>query len=254
VVLSGQGVSLRLIGGHTVVYELPGDGHALKGARDAIVLLHGFPADTTKNEDIAESIRAELGADVYIPHQPGLGDCPGTFSFEGALLAMEELLADIVTRHDYRSIVLLGHSWGGFIALHLATKAVHPNIRLVLLSPLFVFPASDDIRGILEDFANARGLLKNDAQYVEKLLAETERLRGVRLQPPSHLAGRIYVYHGEQDEVIPAASTRLLAAHLPPDSLVEFVNDDHWYTETRAILRGRIVAWLQAQGVGRDTT
>ena len=53
-----------------------------------VILLHGFPADSAKNEDLAEAMRDQLGADVFMPHQPGLGDSPGTFSFEGALRAM----------------------------------------------------------------------------------------------------------------------------------------------------------------------
>ena len=93
------------------------------GPHGVVILLHGFPGNE-KNLDLAQAIR-RAGWDVLYFDYRGSWGTPGAFSFSHS---MEDTLAAIAyvrdpevakkLRIDARSIVLVGHSMGGFMAAY----------------------------------------------------------------------------------------------------------------------------------------
>jgi pimeloyl-ACP methyl ester carboxylesterase len=85
-----------------------------------VVLLHGLGA----TGGVWEGVAAALGGDVVAPDLPGHG-ATGTLPAAYTFAAVAEAVADAV---DPAGTVLLGHSFGGVVALHLATR---PGVRAV---------------------------------------------------------------------------------------------------------------------------
>lgn len=105
------------------------------GAKEAVLLLHGFTGQPCELGAIAEAL-ADSGYAVMGPRYPGHGSCRADFMttkaedwLRRAIDAWLELSA------DYGSVHLVGHSMGGLIAASLASRL--PCQRLVLLAPAF---------------------------------------------------------------------------------------------------------------------
>ncbi len=92
-----------------------------RGPHGAVVLLHGLPGYEV-NGDLAQSMR-RAGWNVLLFHYRGMWGAGGAFSFSSAIEDTAEavrFLRDAVTatkyRIDPRRVVLIGHSFGGFLA------------------------------------------------------------------------------------------------------------------------------------------
>ena len=108
------------------------------------VFLHGFPGVRSKqNREIAKAVSERTGRDAHVLLYSGINDAPGLFSFESCLAEVHAYIESLrnqgITRFD-----LVGHSWGGFLALTLASKYPDSVRKLVLMSPLLKFhPVAD---------------------------------------------------------------------------------------------------------------
>lgn len=102
------------------------------GPHPAVILLHGFPGNE-RNLDLAQDMR-RAGWDVLYFNYRGSWGTPGDFSFthgiEDTAAALAYLRQPAVAkklRLDPARIVLIGHSMGGFMAIHAA--AADPAIK-----------------------------------------------------------------------------------------------------------------------------
>jgi len=99
-----------------------------------VLLLHGLGATAS----VWDGVVAELGGDVVAPDLPGHGSAgtlPAAYTFAGVAEAVADLL-------DPAGTVLLGHSFGGVVALHLAGR---PGVRAVVGLGIKVAWSADDL-------------------------------------------------------------------------------------------------------------
>ncbi len=94
-----------------------------QGPHPTIILLHGFPGNE-KNFDLAHIFRRS-GFNVLIFYYRGSWGSGGIYSFQNCVDDVEsviEHLCDPITYQNYRidptNIILIGHSWGGFVAMY----------------------------------------------------------------------------------------------------------------------------------------
>ncbi len=94
-----------------------------RGPHGAVVLLHGLPGYEV-NGDLAQAIR-RAGWSVLLFHYRGLWGAGGAFSISSAIEDTAEAVRffrDAATaakyRIDPRRVVLIGHSFGGFLAAY----------------------------------------------------------------------------------------------------------------------------------------
>ena len=93
------------------------------GLHGAVVLLHGLPGYEV-NGDLAQSIR-RAGWHVLLFHYRGMWGAGGAFSFASAIEDTAEAVrflrdAAVASKYriDVRRLVLIGHSFGGFLAAY----------------------------------------------------------------------------------------------------------------------------------------
>jgi pimeloyl-ACP methyl ester carboxylesterase len=113
-------------------FQLPSHGALLNGfvyvaagagPHPVVILLHGFPGNE-KNLDLAQDMR-RAGWDVMFFNYRGSWGSPGDFSFSHGIEDTAAAIAYLKQpenakrlRVDPRRIVLIGHSMGGFMAVH----------------------------------------------------------------------------------------------------------------------------------------
>lgn len=106
------------------------------GAKEAVLLLHGFTGQPYELGAIAEAL-GEAGYAVMGPRYPGHGTCRADFLETRAEDWLRRAIdAYLELRADYGTVHALGHSMGGLIATAIA--AHFPCPRLVLLAPAFM--------------------------------------------------------------------------------------------------------------------
>ncbi len=96
-----------------------------RGAHPTVVFLHGFPGDE-KNADLAQAVR-RAGFNALVFYYRGAWGSPGIYSYSHALEDVSAALswlrepatADSM-RVDPERLILVGHSFGGFVALYTA--------------------------------------------------------------------------------------------------------------------------------------
>jgi pimeloyl-ACP methyl ester carboxylesterase len=104
------------------------------GPHPVVLLLHGFPGNE-KNLDLAQAIRRDGWDVVYFDYRGSWGS-PGDFSFthsiedtQAAVAYLRDAANAKKLRSDPASIVLIGHSMGGFMARYVGAQ--DPAIKAI---------------------------------------------------------------------------------------------------------------------------
>ena len=149
-----------------------------------VLLLHGLGA----TGGVWDGVAAALGGDVVAPDLPGHGSAatlPAAYTFA----ALAEAVADLV---DDAGTVVLGHSFGGVVALHLATR---PGVRAVVALGVKVAWSDDDLARAAALAARPATTFATRADAVQRHL-RVSGLAGL-VDPASDLAAAGVVTEGE---------------------------------------------------------
>jgi pyruvate dehydrogenase E2 component (dihydrolipoamide acetyltransferase) len=145
-----------------------------KGSGDPLVLLHGFAAESNSWRPFAQGLGHLTGPELGIlaVDLPAHGKSPAQAA--GSLEAIVEALEHTLLAANVEGCHLLGHSFGGAIALATAATARHLQVRsLTLLAPAGLGPESNGpfIQGVT--LASRRASL---AAWLKQLFADPSRM------------------------------------------------------------------------------
>ena len=209
--------------------------------KSPVLILHGFPGWNTKNEDIATAL-ALNGYGSYLIHLPGLGESKGLFDFSSVVEKTKQIAEFICKIHDVSKLPIIGHSFGGFLAL--AIKEIASS--LTLLAPLSNLDKKENIDLVAADFfkrtegntvySNPDELKKVYLEIAEKY-PEEMLTRGLSDIPT-------LLIHGTEDLRIPVSQSRALKESLGEKSSYVELTDDHRFTQTRKNLPSLVKDFL----------
>lgn len=197
-----------------------------QGAKEAVLLLHGFTGIPRELAKVGDALAA-AGYAVYAPRYPGHGTDRADFYstraedwLRAAIDAYLELAA------EYERVSVLGHSMGGLIATIVAASFNAP--RLILLAPAFKLTRQGGINlsPVLKVFkpAIARKRVNEETDPVRRALFEdywkddliAQAAQLLRLQKAARrdllrVHAKVLVLTGEKDDVVPASVAPYLA-------------------------------------------
>ena len=179
-----------------------------------------------------------------VPHYPGLGFSPGRFSFKQTVERIDGFLES--ARRKYRlPISLMGHSWGGYLAM---TLGRHVDRCLLLLAPLSRFPVGKGLRKSVdilfsESSDDCRRYTKDSLFRELGILGQRLSLERLAAQMKSK---KVLIIHGRSDSVIPIKTSRALAAGLQGRAGTVELDDGHLLFRNRPQVLAHVARWLKA--------
>ena len=205
-----------------------------------IIFFHGFPADSGKNEDLAQHLHKKLNVDTYLMHFAGLGKSKGKFSFKGAMDDALSFSRYVIGLRDYQRVTIIGHSFGGYVASHVANELKGVD-NLIMLAPLVSIPPPEVAEMVIKEF-----MLERKGYSQSELRQDVESIRGVELGASSYR--NIYILHGKHDIVIDPQLTRDFADSRSLLANYEELDTDHWFVNREELLR-KVLDWLMKKTV-----
>ncbi len=98
------------------------------------VILHGWGAEGARWQDFANKLERE-GYSVYIPDLPGFGETEPPPESGWTVEEYAEWVKNYLKRHSIKRCFLLGHSFGGRVAIVLTARNPGLIEKLVLVAP-----------------------------------------------------------------------------------------------------------------------
>jgi carboxylesterase len=255
----------------------PAKGMAATAVAEKIVclLIHGFAGSTVEMEPLALALEAE-GFDVVRLTLPGHATSIDEFSrtfFPDWRAAAERACEEEIARG--RRVVVIGHSMGGSIALHLAQRYELAGV-VTLAAPVYLYrflpPEAADWRlplvGLLKHFRPRWP--KAAENPVAREIAPWGGYSGVRLLPQLHsfiqgldpiaeklgeITEPLLILHASDDEVVPTSNALTIAKGVRSTEVtVELITLPETpagrhlipsHRDSRALVAARIHAFLQ---------
>lgn len=206
--------------------------------RKAILLIHGFAGGSYDYGDLGNDLQLFRNFDVYTFTLPG-HDKPiiNKVTKEDWVKAAEIQIEKIIN-HGYKKIYIIGHSMGGIIATHLASK--YPEVKkLVLAAPAFkYFSFKDDKLDIIESLKKVPKLFKDydSGTVLSRLfkvpmltIKEFIELADEHLIDVKSIEVPTLILHGTNDEIVPVDSVNYVYDNIASKSvtLVELEGLNH---------------------------
>jgi pimeloyl-ACP methyl ester carboxylesterase len=226
-----------------------------------VILLHGFPGNE-RNLDLAQSIRRAGWNVLYFDYRGSWGS-PGNFSFthciedtQAAIAYLRDPANAAKLRSDPITIVLIGHSMGGFMALQ--AGALDPAIKAIVtisaadlgVSRLQSVPTGKRelaVRGVAADLA-AVGMAPlagaTPESLANELFANAANWNFVNLTP--RLATRPLLVITSEDGLAPTNDALTAAIRKSGGEHVATVHfaTDHSYSNQRIALQTAVIDFL----------
>ena len=194
--------------------------------RKAILMIHGFVGGIYDYGSLPNELELIKKFDVFTFTLPGhekliVKDVKYTDWIKEA-----ENQIEILINHNYKDIYVIGHSMGGVIASHLASKYKEVK-KLVLVAPAFRYFYFKDgkvnIKGFNETIKNMPEMFKNmgTEKVLERItktpiptMLEFTKLVSKYENDIKNISCPVLTIHGLEDKVVPQESTDLVYNNL----------------------------------------
>ena len=208
--------------------------------KGAILLLHGFPGYQARNDDIAQSLSQQTQSDSYLLLYPGLSGEGENFLFTNVLEESKKLLKHLNEQYD--QIILLGHSFGGFIALRLLNQNPELFEKLILLNPMTAVPPLEATKEILNTFLEAEKEKGRAQKPFNQLLDDISLLKSWEVQSFHHQKTTLVVI-GENDLVLDPVTMQ--SFFKDSQANLKLLEQNHWFDEDRKHLINLLIEFCR---------
>jgi pimeloyl-ACP methyl ester carboxylesterase len=218
------------------------------------LFLHGFPGIRSRqNRDLAEALAKQTGRPSHVLLYPGLSQAEGRFSFRECLDGVHARVERLFEEHDRQNrqaeckIDLVGHSWGGFLALTLMNRHPERIRRAVLMSPLLEFAAESLCENAFAGMAreNPQISIGDPALLAQEFIGVSRDFPTDSLISGVNEHAGLLILQSREDEITPASVAAAFLPRFRRRPLFELVDTDHSFLVDRERLATRIGDFLQ---------
>ncbi len=217
-------------------------------ANDSVVtlFLHGFPAIRSKqNRAIAEVVARLTNQPADVLLYAGLGQAPGVFSFSRTVSDVDAYVRSLLGGKPSVRLNLVGHSFGGFLALRLAGLFPKQIRKMVLMSPLVKVRTGDPVRAWLASYAsNPELCLGNLDELYEGYSRLATEISTEKLAALVDGSVETLILQADKDNLTPPSDSKEIAKFFVREPIYELVDNDHSFLSNRAELAARIASFL----------
>ena len=190
--------------------------------RIAILFIHGFIGGIYDYDNYPNELETYRNFDVYTFTLPGHEKNIVKGVKYNEWISSAENQIEFLLKHNYKKIYVVGHSMGGVIAAHLASKYKEIK-KLVLVAPSFRYFHFKDgkvnIKGINETLKSFPSLLKEEdkEKVIDRIsknpigtMLEFTKLVNACQKDLNTITCPTLTIHGLNDNVVPSESTDLV--------------------------------------------
>lgn len=210
-----------------------------------VISFHGFPGIRSKqNREIAEGISNHLSRRARVVLYPGLS-AEGEFSFTKTI---DALINEFPALVEEKKIDVLGHSFGGFNSLLMASKYPEFINRLALLSPLLKFAST--VPQAISFFKNIVTVNSGiNTRSAEDLGHEFQQL-SLKYKVEDIIANidpkiKIEMLQARNDQITPTAVAEEFQKYFKGDFKFKLVDQDHSFLTDRPELAKEIANFFK---------
>ena len=207
-----------------------------------LVSFHGLPGiKSDANRDLLEALGREKHIFSLLIPYPNLSN--NSFSFLEDTRQVLEVLRHLSEKYKSHEWQILGHSWGGLVALIALSQKIVSAQKVCLLSPYTKFPQSDGVLvEILNKLQEEYPLLFNTKRGTGSLVKEVREVEKVyspqKLAQQIHPSSKLYLIQALDDhEVLPQDSKKFLESCSCEVSYKEFSTDHSFLFNRSEILK-----------------
>ena len=206
--------------------------------RKAILLIHGFAGGCYDYGDFPNDLESHKNFDVYTFTLPGHDKIRIKKVSKDDWLKSAETEIEKIINKGYKTIYVIGHSMGGIIATHIASKYKEVK-KLVLASPAFkYFSFKKNKQDIIKSIKKVPSLFKNynmDMVLSRILKVPISAIIEFMLLADSHIGDikkieiPTLIIHGIKDEIVGIDSVNYVYNNISSKSvtLIELNNLTH---------------------------
>lgn len=228
--------------------------------RIAILFIHGFVGGNYDYANFPNELEVRRKFDVFTFTLPGHDKLiVKNVKFEEWISSAEKQV-NFLLAHNYHTIYVIGHSMGGVIATHLASKYKEIK-KLVLVAPAFRYFYFKDgkinIKNIEETIKNMPELFKKmgTETVVERIkktplptMIEFTKLIDAHINDTKNVTCPTLIIHGTDDTVVPKESTEYAYNTIASNSItlvnIKNVTHDCFRGERNKEIRNIITNYL----------
>jgi len=233
--------------GHRLIGALhkPSD---MKAPPSVVLVLHGFPGMAPILSDVVSSL-CQAGFAPMSFHYKGCWGSGGSYSFLGALRDTQKALDLVVDRKDLDvdNLSIIGHSFGGLIAILMAAKSEMIK-NVAALCPVANMKA--ELSTIQAKNILQKGLPFVSGFPMRKAVKEWETLSR-QYEPIDYvekIAPRSFLLiHGDKDDIIPLSCSKILFSKaFEPKKMSIVSGADHIFAGNHKKTIELIISWLHS--------
>lgn len=207
----------------------------------AVVFAHGFGSDKAGSYVHRAELAAEEGFRAVRFDFRGNNESSREFA-EADLSSRIADLRRVLDEVEYLSVGVYGSSFGGLVAIHAAVRDDRID-GLALRAPVTYMSVLDDIKGAIEEDGSYEQL--PGKRVDERFLGDLEGYSTEAIVPELDIP--TLVMHGEDDDVVPMATSRRFYEALSCEKeYVAFEGEGHRFSDAaddRAVRRG--LSWFR---------
>ncbi len=221
--------------------------------RDVLVILHGWRNSSSNWQEVSRLINNFRVIALDMPAFGATAPLPG----EPSVKEYADFVNDFILKLKLKNISVLGHSYGGQVAVDLALRYPDSFEKLILVSPACIRYTSPKLKSKIASSVKPviRKLPKNIQEYFLRFIASSDYLKSNVVQREllnrilkvdysnlvSGIVQKTYIIWGTEDITIPNSS-KFLVENINKSVLIPMYGADHNPQATAPLKLAKIIS------------